>query len=75
MKVVEGLFFNRVDSQGRDRAENQRHQASAAVLTCAAPAETAWNERAPPLAGIAADFAVCWFLKECVTNEKAFDFS
>ena len=46
-----------------------------AVLTRAAPTQTARNEHAAPLARLATDFAVHCFLQQRLTNENALDFS
>jgi hypothetical protein len=44
------------------------------VLARPAPAKPAWDECAPPLASIAADFAIHNFLQQGLTNENLFDF-
>jgi hypothetical protein len=75
MKVVERLFLNGITGQGGNQAINQRHQSSVAVLARTTPTETTRNERAPALAGIAADFAARGFLQERLTHENTLDFS
>jgi hypothetical protein len=75
MKMVEGLFLDRVSGQRGNGTVDQRDQFSRAVLTRAAPPKTTWNDRAPALAGMAADFALRWLLQERFTNENRLNLS
>jgi hypothetical protein len=75
MEMVEGLFLDRVGGQRGHRAVDQGDQFSPAVLTRAAPPKTTWNDGAPPLARIAADFAIGCFLQERLTNENRLNLS
>jgi hypothetical protein len=75
MEMVEGLFLDRVGGQRGHRAVDQRDQFSTEVLTRAAPPKTAWNDPAPSLAGIAAAFAIGYFLQERLTNENTLNLS
>jgi hypothetical protein len=75
MEMVEGLFLDRVGPQRGHCAVDERDQFSPAVLTRATPPKTAWNDGAPPLARIAASFAIGHFWQERLTNENRLNLS
>ena len=67
--MVERFFLNRVHRDGRGRAVNQRHQCPIAILPRAAPAQAARDNRAAPLADVAADFLFCFLLQERLSDK------